>query len=68
MAEVHILFLALGTQDVVSNLRLGAGGVQDRKQFALKIAKDLFQFMSSFSSSTQAGPEVMVVPTNVLDR
>lgn len=26
------------------------------------------QFMSSFSQNTQAGPEVMVVPTNVLDR
>jgi len=55
-------------QDVVENLQLGAGGVQDRKQFALKIANDLFQFMSSFSQATQAGPEVMVVPTNVLDR
>lgn len=30
-------------KDVVMNLRLGGGGVQDRKQFALKIAKDLFQ-------------------------
>ncbi len=55
-------------QDVVANLQLGAGGVQDRKQFALKIANDLFRFMSSFSQATQAGPEVMVVPTNVLDR
>ena len=30
-------------KDVVMNLRLGGGGVQDRKQFAHKIAKDLFQ-------------------------
>lgn len=34
---------AVAIKDVVANLRLGAGGVQDRKQFALKIAKDLFQ-------------------------
>lgn len=33
-------------QDVVNNLQLGDGGVQDRKQFALKIAKDLFQVIN----------------------
>eukprot|EP00904_Undaria_pinnatifida_P000953 jgi/Undpi1/10859/HiC_scaffold_3.g01385.m1 len=62
------LGVSIESEDVVINLRLGGGGVQDRKQFALKIAKDLFQYMSSFSQSTQAGPEVMVVPTNLLDR
>ncbi|CAN0135036.1 unnamed protein product [Pylaiella littoralis] len=62
------LGVSIESEDVVTNLQLGDGGVQDRKQFALKIAKDLFQFMSSFSHSTQAGPEMMVVPTNVLDR
>ncbi|CAM9091257.1 unnamed protein product [Ascophyllum nodosum] len=62
------LGVSIETEDVVTNLRLGAGGVQDRKEFAKKIAKDLFQFMSSFSQNTHAGPEVMVVPTNVLDR
>ncbi|CAM9264576.1 unnamed protein product [Scytosiphon promiscuus] len=62
------LGVSIESEDTVTNLQLGAGGVQDRKDFALKIAKDLFQFMSSFSQSTQAGPELMVVPTNVLDR
>eukprot|EP00752_Nemacystus_decipiens_P017953 g16092.t1 len=66
--EVVQLGVSVETEDVITNLNLGAGGVQDRKQFALKIAKDLFQFMSSFSQATQAGAEVMVVPTNVLDR
>ncbi|CAM9552077.1 unnamed protein product [Hapterophycus canaliculatus] len=62
------LGVSIESEDTVTNLQLAAGGVQDRKDFALKIAKDLFQFMSSFSQSTQAGPELMVVPTNVLDR
>ncbi|CAM9796497.1 unnamed protein product [Ectocarpus sp. 6 AP-2014] len=62
------LGISIESVDTVTNLGLCAGGVQDRKNFALKIAKDLFQFMSSFSQSTQAGPELMVVPTNVLDR
>ncbi|CAM9138803.1 unnamed protein product [Sphacelaria rigidula] len=62
------LGVSIESEEVVANLRLEAGGVQDRKQFALKIAKDLFQFMSSFSNSTQAGAEMMVIPTNVLDR
>lgn len=35
-------------QDVVNNLRLTTGGVEDRKQFALKIAKDLFQVTKVF--------------------
>jgi hypothetical protein len=42
-------------------------GVDDRHAFAHKIAIDLFQYMTSFSQPTQVG-EMMLVPTNILDR
>ncbi|CAM9631246.1 unnamed protein product [Discosporangium mesarthrocarpum] len=61
------LGVSIESEDVVKNLDLETRGVEDRKQFALKIAKDLFEYMSSFSQSSN-GPEVMVVPTNVFDR
>ncbi|CAM9473532.1 unnamed protein product [Chrysoparadoxa australica] len=42
--------------------------VDDRKYFAYKVAHHLFNFMTSFNQSSNAGSEVMVIPTNILDR
>ncbi|RQM23093.1 hypothetical protein B5M09_005691 [Aphanomyces astaci] len=50
----------------VRNLGIEASGLEERKSFALKIAQDLFNFMTSFSTSTNSS--MMVVPTNLLDR
>lgn len=43
-----------------------SSGVEDRFNFAHKIALDLFQFMASFSQSSQPGS--MLVPTNIFDK
>ncbi len=43
-------------------------GVEDRFAFAHKIAKDLFNFMTSFSTGSSTSREMMVVPMNVFDR
>ncbi|EQC42798.1 hypothetical protein SDRG_00519 [Saprolegnia diclina VS20] len=52
--------------DNVKNLGIEASGLTERKAFAHKIAVDLFNFMSSFSTSTDRS--LMVIPTNLLDR
>lgn len=49
----------LPIQDVVNNLQLGAGGVEDRKQFALKIAKDLFQVIYPVSLRVTDSADVL---------
>lgn len=51
-------------QDVVTNLQLGAGGVQDRKQFALKIAKDLFQVRTQWHSCLGTTSVLVCRPTD----
>lgn len=44
-------------------------GVEDRFAFAHKIALDLFQYMSSFSSNDGShGNNLMVVPMNIFDK
>lgn len=58
--------------DVIQNLR-AAGAItaragEDRRHFALQVAKDLYRFMTSFSQTHAANPEMMVIPTNILDR
>ncbi|OQS02059.1 hypothetical protein THRCLA_05538 [Thraustotheca clavata] len=50
----------------VKNLGIEESGLMERKAFAHKIALDLFNFMSSFSTSTDRS--LMVIPTNLLDR
>uniref|UniRef100_A0A7S2V1Q5 Hikeshi-like domain-containing protein n=1 Tax=Fibrocapsa japonica TaxID=94617 RepID=A0A7S2V1Q5_9STRA len=62
------LGVSIESVDVMKNLNLDETGVEDRKQFAHKIALDLFQFMASFSQSSSQGGELMVIPTNILDR
>ncbi|KAF0694822.1 Aste57867_14346 [Aphanomyces stellatus] len=52
--------------DNVKNLGIEESGLMERKAFAHKIALDLFNYMSSFSTSTNSN--VMVIPTNLLDR
>lgn len=41
-------------------------GVDDRHAFAHKIAQDLFQYMASFSQSSDQ--KMMLVPTNIFDK
>ncbi|DAZ92739.1 TPA: hypothetical protein N0F65_002557 [Lagenidium giganteum] len=52
--------------DNVKNLGIEASGLAERKEFALKIAMDLFNYMTSFSTSQDQS--YMVVPTNLLDK
>ncbi|RHY42927.1 hypothetical protein DYB38_010276, partial [Aphanomyces astaci] len=64
---VDFVLLKLGDSvESVRNLGIEASGLEERKSFALKIAQDLFNFMTSFSTSTNSS--MMVVPTNLLDR
>ncbi|RHY32192.1 hypothetical protein DYB32_002774 [Aphanomyces invadans] len=60
------VFAEKPSADNVRNLGIEASGLEERKSFALKIAMDLFNFMSSFSTSSNSN--MMVVPTNLLDR
>ncbi|CAK4377157.1 unnamed protein product [Aphanomyces euteiches] len=60
------LGVSIESADNVKNLGIEASGLEERKAFAHKIALDLFNFMSSFSTSTNAN--MMVIPTNLLDR
>ena len=54
----------------LANLNLVGSGVTERFAYGKKIAQDLFQYMCSFSSSAvlSADKELMLVPTNILDR
>jgi hypothetical protein len=59
------LGVALEPLATLQNLSAERSGVEDRFAFAHKIAKDLFEFMASFSSSSQPG--MMLVPTTIFD-
>ena len=61
------LLVSLETYQTIANLELLSSGVDDRKEFAIKIARDLFLYMTSFSQQTQLG-EMLVVPTDILDK
>lgn len=61
------LGVSLEPLDTIKNLDLVLSGVEDRFGFAHKIALDLFQYMTSFSSGDQQ-QGMMVVPLNVFDR
>lgn len=54
---------------------LAAGGVEERRTFARAIARDLWNFLASFSQAApnaggavQSNGEMMLVPTSILDR
>lgn len=52
---------------------LVAGGVEERRNFARAIARDLWNFLTSFSQrapgagGVQSNGEMMLIPTNILD-
>lgn len=60
------LGVSIESLDNVKNLGIEASGFEERKAFALKIAQDLFNYMSSFSTSNNAS--YMTIPTNLLDK
>lgn len=60
------LGVSIESLENVKNLGIEASGFAERKAFALKIAQDLFNYMTSFSTSTNAG--YMTIPTNLLDK
>ena len=64
------LGVALEPLSTIENLSLTNSGFEDRFAFAHKIALDLFQYMSSFSTPTPVGSPggMMVVPSNIFDR
>ncbi len=81
------LAVSLEPMTVAANLGLGAGGeaVEERRAFAAAIARDLWNFLGSFSQpnpyanqhqhqqqhqqpAVQSNGEMMLVPTNILDR
>jgi len=51
--------------DTLSNMDIASTGVEDRLEYAKKIAVNLFNYMTSFSSSAQPG--VILVPTTAFD-
>jgi hypothetical protein len=55
----------LQTLESIENLQLD--GHDDRLEFAHKIALDLYHFSASFSQTSQAG-DMLIIPTNYLDR
>lgn len=54
--------------ETIQNLEIVKSGVEDRFTFAHKIALDLFQYMTSFSTGDASSRGMMVVPMNVFDR
>ncbi|UIZ22625.1 hypothetical protein KXD40_005341 [Peronospora effusa] len=60
------LGVSIESLDNVKNLGIEASGLEERKAFALKIAQDLFNYLSSFSTSNSQS--YMTIPTNLLDR
>ena len=60
------LGISIESLENVKNLGIETSGYEERKTFALKIAMDLFNYMTSFSSSTNQSQ--MIIPTNLFDR
>jgi hypothetical protein len=63
--------VAVENLSVIQNLHsVGAmqGSGEDRRHFALQIARDLFRFMASFTQGGGSSNEMMVVPSNILER
>jgi hypothetical protein len=60
------LGVSLEPLETLANLDMATTGVEDRLEYAKKIALNLFNFLASFSQSTQPG--LMVVPTDIFDK
>ena len=56
--------------ETIHNLQIMNVGVEDRFAFAHKIALDLFQFMTSFSTTSDISSNrgMMTVPMNIFDK
>ena len=66
LTSLFSLYISLYRLETINNLQITSSGVDDRFAFAHKIALDLFQYMTSFSSGSGSG--MMMVPTNIFDR
>uniref|UniRef100_A0A7S2R3M5 Hikeshi-like domain-containing protein n=1 Tax=Rhizochromulina marina TaxID=1034831 RepID=A0A7S2R3M5_9STRA len=73
-SEVEIA-VSLEPLEVAANLGLevlAAGGAEEKRTFARAIARDLWNYLASFSQSVpgsvQTSGEMMLVPTTILDR
>mmetsp|Transcript_4835 Transcript_4835/g.5310 ORF Transcript_4835/g.5310 Transcript_4835/m.5310 type:complete len:184 (-) Transcript_4835:43-594(-) len=62
------LGVSLEPLETIKNLEISGSGVEDRFTFAHKIALDLFQYMTSFSSGDASSQGMMVVPMNIFDK
>ncbi|CAM9306553.1 unnamed protein product [Ectocarpus fasciculatus] len=61
------LGVSVESLETINNLSIATSGVEDRREFAFKIARDLFEYMASFSQSgSQSG--AMLVPNNIFDQ
>ncbi len=63
------LMIAIEALDTIQNLAAGGvirGGGEDRRMFAVAVARDLFKFIASFSGSSSHGDQI-VVPANIID-
>lgn len=63
---IYLSFIDSYRLETINNLHIAGSGVEDRFAFAHKIALDLFQYMTSFSSGTQNG--MIAVPTSIFDK
>lgn len=61
-----IILMSIDSLESVVNMGIEASGFYERKAFAHKIAMDLFKYMASFSNSDNH--QMMVIPTNLLDK
>uniref|UniRef100_A0A7S2TES9 Hikeshi-like domain-containing protein n=2 Tax=Sar TaxID=2698737 RepID=A0A7S2TES9_PROMC len=68
-ASVVRLGVSIEPLDTITNLEQSKSikTSQDRMDWGLKLAQDLYEFMGSYSQTTSFG-EQLVVPANVLDR
>ena len=52
----------------LSNLEIAKKGVEDRGEFAKKIALNLFNYMQSFDEGSSSNRGVLTVPANIFER
>ena len=64
---VH-LGVSLEPLHTLQNLEIATSGVEDRREFAKKIALNLFNYMQSFDDCSRGNNGMMMVPTNVFER
>lgn len=69
-SDMNIAGIQLGVElsplETIQNLELTRSGFDDRLDYAKKVARDLYNYMSSFGQPSQQN--MMLVPTNVFDK